>query len=66
MKCSTCGGNTYITDTIVTPNNEIYRQKKCKDCKKIFYTIEFEVEENKKFMDEWEVYKRTIKTRPEK
>ena len=41
MKCSTCGGNTYITDTIVTPNNEIYRQKKCKDCKKIFYTILF-------------------------
>ena len=43
-----------------------YRQKKCKDCKKIFYTIEFEVEENKKFMDEWEVYKRTIKTKQEK
>ena len=56
MKCPKCGGEVKLLESINTPSNEIYRKRKCKDCKKIFYTIEFEVEDNKRFMDEYEVY----------
>lgn len=65
MKCPKCGGEIKLLESINTPSNEIYRKRKCKDCKKIFYTIEFEVEDNKRFMDEYEVYARTIQSKNE-
>lgn len=65
MKCPKCGGDVRIVDIVRAADNELWRKKKCEDCKRIFYTIEFEVEENQQFKEEWEVYIRTRKHKKE-
>lgn len=59
MKCPKCGSDKIKnTDHVETPENDIYRQKECWNCKHIFYTAEFEVELNEKFREEWARYYR--------
>ena len=59
MKCPKCGSDKLrVTDVVKTPENEIYRQKECRDCKHLFYTAEFEVEPNDRFRSEWARYYR--------
>lgn len=44
--------------SVNVPWNEIYKQKKCLSCGHTFYTVEFEVEPNKRFKKEWCLYDR--------
>lgn len=54
MKCPKCGGKfSPVKNTTVTEENEVYRRRRCKSCGHTFYTIEFKVEENELFMNDW-------------
>ena len=53
MKCPKCQGAIRVTDTVSTPLCEVYRRRKCVECDHTFFTVEFEVEQNEKFMKEW-------------
>lgn len=58
MKCPRCGGRIKVIETAdITSSNEIYRKRKCDECAYIFYTAEFEVEHDKKFIKEWSKYR---------
>lgn len=59
MKCPNCGGDIKIVETLRAADNELWREKRCRDCKLVFHTVEFVVEENQHFKDEWAVNKRT-------
>lgn len=52
MNCPLCNGNTRVTDCILM-EEENYRKRKCKDCGKIFFTLEFEAIENEDFKKTW-------------
>lgn len=48
MKCPNCGGKTGVVETIYNPDaNEIYRRRRCSECKQIVRTVEFEIEPTK-------------------
>ena len=65
MKCPKCGGKfSPVKNTTVTEENEVYRRRRCKSCGHTFYTIEFQVEENELFMNDW--YKALENERKEK
>ena len=53
MKCPVCNGNTELKDIVHAPDNEDYRRRKCKDCGRIFHTIEYEVTYDEQFADLW-------------
>ncbi len=54
MLCPKCGGNTKVCDTRYETNeNEVFRRHICKDCSEEFFTVEFSIESNKKFVDLW-------------
>lgn len=54
MNCSKCGGDTRVTDTNCnTDANERYRRRKCKVCGKVMWSIEFEVEFDEKYREQW-------------
>lgn len=53
MKCTKCGGELRVVDSVHTLENEIYRRRKCLKCEHIMYTCEFMVYPNREFMDEW-------------
>ena len=61
MNCPKCGGNVKVIDNAHTPQNEIYRRRRCSACKHIFYTLEFEVEYNDQVKKEWNEFVRTSK-----
>lgn len=45
LKCPKCGnGKLYGVESITTPENEVYRRRKCCNCGYMFVTVEFEVE----------------------
>jgi len=57
MMCQKCKSEKIKTLAEVDVTwNEIYRKKKCLGCGRIFYTSEFEVEPNERFMKEWALY----------
>lgn len=58
MVCPKCKGKVVIVDSVNTPEEEIYRRRKCIECGHNFYTVEFEVECNAKFEEEWAAYYR--------
>lgn len=59
MVCPKCKSEKVrVNDTVHTPDNEIYRERKCDCCGYVFYTTEFQVEVNEKFEDEWYMYHR--------
>ena len=54
MTCPKCEGKVTVTDSVHNSDtNETYRYKECLGCGRKFYTIEFEVDVDDKFMDEW-------------
>lgn len=58
MNCPKCGGKVVVTDNAHnTDTNEIYRKKKCLVCNHRFTTIEFEVEQDKKFKSEFNKFR---------
>ena len=44
MKCPKCSNKSTVIDYVKTPENEIYRKRKCKTCGHIFYTMECDCE----------------------
>lgn len=49
MRCPKCDGKLRTMDTIPYSDNSIYRRKKCLECGRLLYTMEFEVEQNGAF-----------------
>lgn len=59
MICPNCEGPVGVLDTRHDKDeNETLRQKRCKVCGYIFYTVEMIVEETPEFMDTWCKYYR--------
>lgn len=60
MHCPKCNGKVGVLDTVYnTKDNEILRKRKCHVCGHIFYTIEFEVENNDRLKEEWSTFYRS-------
>ena len=57
MKCEKCSGKLRVIDSVNSPDNVIYRKRKCVNCGFIFYTIEFDVEYSD-IKKEWNKYYR--------
>ena len=55
MNCEKCGSKDVKVLDVVHNNDayEIYRKKQCKNCGRMFYTMEFEVEDDAVFMESW-------------
>ena len=53
MVCPKCGGKVHVVDNVNTNENETYRQKECLKCRHVFYTVEFEVDNDKSLKDTW-------------
>ena len=53
MVCPKCGGKIHVVDNVNTNENETYRQKECRKCGHVFYTVEFEVDNDKNLKDTW-------------
>ncbi|MCM1363418.1 MAG: hypothetical protein NC215_00340 [Ruminococcus sp.] len=54
MKCPECGnGKLYGVDSVTTPENEVYRRRKCGACGHTFVTVEFEVEYDNSVQKVW-------------
>ena len=58
MKCPKCDCEVRVVDTVKTPENEVYRRRKCVKCDHGFYTVEFEAEVNEQFKNEWKEHHR--------
>lgn len=57
--CPDCGVKTFVSDSVIDKeNNEIYRERTCVSCKKVFFTTEFIVDEDEKFRELWYELKR--------
>ena len=62
MTCPKCNGKLQITDIVHNPKeHETYRLKKCRSCKYIFFTVEYEVIQNRRFAEDWAEYHRAHK-----
>ena len=66
--CEKCKVGAPVIDTVFNPKeNSFYRKRKCPKCKKIFFTIEFIVENDDDLAKhEWLEYHRKAKGRKEK
>lgn len=56
MLCPKCGNKAVIFDVRNdTEENEVYRHHKCTntECNNIFFSIEFQVEEDENFIKKW-------------
>lgn len=54
MNCPKCKSRAYVMDVVNNHvNQEAYRKKRCKKCGHVFFTVEFEVENDKVFMRKW-------------
>ena len=52
MVCPECKSvNITVVDTIPGDYNEVYRRRRCKDCKQLIFTVEFEVKDNSFFRE---------------
>lgn len=56
MNCPKCKGKVKTVKSVEVSWNENYRKRKCVDCGHKFFTAEFEVIPNRRFMKEWELY----------
>lgn len=63
MTCPVCGGKTRVADIVHTPENEVYRRVECRDCGHSFYTVEYEIENDKTLRDIWRKNHRNCKKR---
>lgn len=56
-ECEYCGGKMATKNVVQNPKDEeTYRQKRCMNCGHEIYTVEFEVEVNRRFKDDWNKY----------
>lgn len=54
MYCPKCANKAKVERTLYDDfTQEVFRQHKCPECGHVFYSIEFEVEGNKKFKELW-------------
>ena len=61
MLCPKCGGVTRVCDTRYDgKENEIFRRRACKDCSHEFFTVEFNIEANDKFIKLWKTLTRGL------
>ena len=52
--CPDCGVKTFVSDSVIDKeNNEIYRERTCVSCKKVFFTTEFVIEDGAVFRELW-------------
>ena len=59
MKCPKCGHITQVTHLTTSGENEEYRRRRCRWCGRVFFTIEFDIEENEQLRNEWpEMFKK--------
>ena len=58
MVCPKCSGKVGVIDN-VNVVNDIYRKRRCVDCKHVFFTAEFVVDYEGTFKDEWNSNHRT-------
>ena len=57
MVCPKCKSKKIKSvKTVDVSWNETYRKRHCGDCGHSFFTAEFEVEPNKRFLKEWALY----------
>jgi transcriptional regulator NrdR family protein len=49
MTCPECGGKIRTIETAQIGTEETYRRKKCTDCGRTMFTIEFEVDADEKY-----------------
>ena len=61
LYCPKCGDETRVVDNAESPENEVFRHRKCKSCNHTFYTMECEVETTGQFLTEWRECHRTTK-----
>ena len=64
MKCPNCGGSLYVVNSLPY-EDQIYRQRKCKGCGYMPWSIEYIVEKNealkKEINEAWKLKKGTNK-----
>lgn len=54
MICPDCGSvNITVVDTAPGDHNVVYRRRRCSDCKRLIFTVEFEVNDNRFFREEY-------------
>lgn len=57
MLCKYCKQNTIVTDGVDNrDSDETYRLRVCPRCGRTFYTVEFPVEVDERFMNDWAKY----------
>lgn len=62
MICPKCKKKVKVLDLAIDNyHSEMYKKLHCEDCSYTFFTVEFEVEENKQFKKIWHKYKRRKK-----
>lgn len=63
MICPRCNSAKIgVVDTVQNDDDrEIYRRRKCRNCGKVLYTIEFEAPYDDQFSEDWTKYYRTTK-----
>lgn len=66
--CPDCGTKTFVSYSVEDrENDEVYRERTCVSCGKVFYTTEFIVEDDAAFRELWSKlrreYNRTRKKR---
>ena len=63
MKCPKCGGRTKVIDTRYPSADETLRRRDCVVCEYIFFTIEYEINDDPRFRKCWKKCSRKSKSR---
>lgn len=58
MLCPKCKGKLGVIDNVNAPDNELYRLRRCKECGHTIYTIEYEADADKYFLNRWDEHHR--------
>lgn len=62
MICPKCKGPCVVVDTVNNdPGNETMRERACKNCGNVFYTVEFVAYRDRQFLEDWKKYYRKRK-----
>lgn len=52
--CPDCGVKTFVSDSVMDKeNDELYRERTCTGCGKVFFTTEFILEDSAVFRELW-------------
>lgn len=58
MTCFDCGGKLHVKDSVNAPGNIVYRQKICKNCGRVYHTMEHVVGDSPSLRKDWKRYHR--------